>query len=578
MDGVLNIRKEKGFTSFDVVAKLRGILHMKKIGHTGTLDPEAEGVLPVVLGKATKLVDLLTDKQKTYEALMHLGLETDTQDMTGTVLCEKTVEVSEEEVEAVIRGFVGEYKQIPPMYSALKVDGKKLYELAREGKTVERKARTVHFYEIDIKEINLPYVRFSVTCSKGTYIRTLCHDIGQKLGCGGCMEELIRIIQQDVVEFPQVSVSPSVSGIPDTDMTLDNIFAIYACIRKAMINASDSTICLCTPEISLEHLRYLVQIIHEVPYRRLEHLFPLLQNQTTENTLDNLRKICSLKPAMNYENYKPFYYYVSSAESEAKKAGLLPNWLITDHIAIGINFHTAKGIILRDAQQIQLLKNSFIQERKIAKEMLFCSDLNAYVKDVNVMMNEGYVTHNYYIEYSPCLLHLIPLNVLKQQIILDGVEKEQLLSSLFQRIRHMETESMVHIFCISGLRQLMEQGRIAGYPDMLYKPLDPAMRLWLLKSYYQYMLHTPHSCICVKENFVQLPKHISIVCSSNVHNGIAFWNNTSHGLQYYILKESGFSQKLYEFCQFLENGNMAWSQEETLDIIRNMIVEYGGTL
>ena len=192
MDGVIVIRKEKGFTSHDVVAKLRGILHMKKIGHTGTLDPEAEGVLPVVLGKATKLVDLLTDKQKTYEALMHLGLETDTQDMTGTVLCEKTVEVSEEEVEAVIREFVGEYQQIPPMYSALKVDGKKLYELAREGKTVERKARTVHFYEIDIKEINLPYVRFSVTCSKGTYIRTLCHDIGQKLGCGGCMEELTR--------------------------------------------------------------------------------------------------------------------------------------------------------------------------------------------------------------------------------------------------------------------------------------------------------------------------------------------------------------------------------------------------
>ena len=178
--------------------------------------------------------------------------------------------------------------------------------------------------------------------------------------------------------------------------------------------------------------------------------------------------------------------------------------------------------------------------------MLFCSDLNAYVKDVNVMMNEGYVTHNYYIEYSPCLLHLIPLNVLKQQIILDGVEKEQLLSSLFQRIRHMETESMVHIFCISGLRQLMEQGRIAGYPDMLYKPLDPAMRLWLLKSYYQYMLHTPHSCICVKENFVQLPKHISIVCSSNVHNGIAFWNNYKSWIAIlYFKKNPGFSQKSY---------------------------------
>ena len=192
MDGVLNIRKEKGYTSFDVVAKLRGILHMKKIGHTGTLDPEAEGVLPVVLGKATKLVDLLTEKQKTYEALLHLGLETDTQDMTGTVLEEKPVEVTEEEVRTVIRSFLGEQQQIPPMYSALKVDGKKLYELAREGKTVERKPRAVQFYEIEIKKIELPYVRFSVTCSKGTYIRTLCHDIGQKLGCGGCMEELLR--------------------------------------------------------------------------------------------------------------------------------------------------------------------------------------------------------------------------------------------------------------------------------------------------------------------------------------------------------------------------------------------------
>ena len=169
MDGVLVIRKEKGYTSHDVVAKLRGILHMKKIGHTGTLDPDAEGVLPVVLGRATKLVDLLTEKRKTYEALLHLGIETDTQDMTGTVLNEKPVTVSEEEV-----------------------NGKKLYELAREGKTVERKARPVCFYEIEILEMDLPMVRFSVTCSKGTYIRTLCHDIGQKLGCGACMEELTR--------------------------------------------------------------------------------------------------------------------------------------------------------------------------------------------------------------------------------------------------------------------------------------------------------------------------------------------------------------------------------------------------
>ena len=132
MDGVLNVRKEKGFTSHDVVAKLRGILHMKKIGHTGTLDPEAEGVLPVVLGKATRLVDMLTEKEKTYEALLHLGIETDTQDMTGTVLKELPVTVTEEDVKKELESFLGEQQQIPPMYSALKVDGKKLYELARE--------------------------------------------------------------------------------------------------------------------------------------------------------------------------------------------------------------------------------------------------------------------------------------------------------------------------------------------------------------------------------------------------------------------------------------------------------------
>lgn len=192
MDGVLVVRKEKGYTSHDVVAKLRGILHMKKIGHTGTLDPDAEGVLPVVLGKATKLVDLLTEKEKTYEAVMYLGVETDTQDMTGTVLRELPVSVTEEEVAAVAKQFLGEQQQIPPMYSAVKVNGKKLYEFAREGITVERKPRKVCFYQIQILETVFPRVKFSVTCSKGTYIRTLCHDIGRRLGCGACMEELLR--------------------------------------------------------------------------------------------------------------------------------------------------------------------------------------------------------------------------------------------------------------------------------------------------------------------------------------------------------------------------------------------------
>ena len=191
--GIINVYKEKGFTSHDVVAKLRGIVGQKKIGHTGTLDPEATGVLPVCLGKATKLCDLLTDKNKTYEAVLLLGKTTDTQDITGEVLEEKSTEaLTEEKVREAIEGFIGDYEQIPPMYSALKVNGKKLYELAREGKVIERKARPVKILDIQILEIDLPKVRMEVSCSKGTYIRTLCHDIGEKLGCGGCMESLIR--------------------------------------------------------------------------------------------------------------------------------------------------------------------------------------------------------------------------------------------------------------------------------------------------------------------------------------------------------------------------------------------------
>ena len=192
INGVINVYKEAGYTSHDVVAKLRGIFHQKKIGHTGTLDPEAEGVLPVCLGKATRLCDMLADHDKVYEAVLHLGIDTDTQDMTGRILEEKPVNVTEEEVRLCVESFVGEQMQVPPMYSALKVNGKKLYELAREGKEVERTARKVHFYEIEILKMELPFVSIRIHCSKGTYIRTLCHDIGEKLGCGGCMEKLVR--------------------------------------------------------------------------------------------------------------------------------------------------------------------------------------------------------------------------------------------------------------------------------------------------------------------------------------------------------------------------------------------------
>ena len=192
VNGIINVYKEKGYTSFDVVAKLRGIFKMKKIGHTGTLDPDAEGVLPVCLGKATKVCDLLTDKNKEYEAVMLLGKVTDTQDISGKVLAEKAVSVTEKEVREAIESFVGDYMQIPPMYSALKVNGKKLCDLARQGKTVERAARPVRILGIEIMELDLPRVRLRVECSKGTYIRTLCQDIGEKLGCGACMESLLR--------------------------------------------------------------------------------------------------------------------------------------------------------------------------------------------------------------------------------------------------------------------------------------------------------------------------------------------------------------------------------------------------
>lgn len=192
LNGIINIYKEAGFTSHDVVAKMRGICRQKKIGHTGTLDPDATGVLPVCLGSGTKLCDMLTDKDKEYVAELLLGVTTDTQDVTGQVLEERAVEADEEAVREAILSFQGDYMQVPPMYSALKVNGKKLYELAREGKEVERAARPVVIHEIEILEMNLPVIKMRVACSKGTYIRTLCADIGDKLGCGGTMKSLLR--------------------------------------------------------------------------------------------------------------------------------------------------------------------------------------------------------------------------------------------------------------------------------------------------------------------------------------------------------------------------------------------------
>lgn len=231
INGIVNIYKEKGYTSHDVVAVLRKVVGQKKIGHTGTLDPDATGVLPVCLGRATKVCELLTDHDKTYEALLLLGKSTDTQDISGEVLEEKNpAHLTEEEVRSCIESFIGEYDQVPPMYSALKVNGKKLYELAREGKTVERKSRRVQIHGIRILEMNLPHVRMEVDCSKGTYIRTLCHDIGEKLQVGGCMEELERtkvgrFLKEDAVTLDEVRQKMEQGEGAELFTPLDQIFA-----------------------------------------------------------------------------------------------------------------------------------------------------------------------------------------------------------------------------------------------------------------------------------------------------------------------------------------------------------------
>ena len=214
--GMLTVYKEAGYTSSDAVARLRGILRMRKIGHTGTLDPDAVGVLPMCLGNATRICELIADREKEYVAVMRLGVQTDTQDMSGEILREIPEEdipaillhngcLQEAEEEKIIKiekiqsrireaaaAFVGEIDQIPPMYSAVKVNGKRLYDMARKGITVERKPRRITIYALDIEKVELPLVTMRIRCSKGTYIRTLCEDLGNALGTGAAMQSLIR--------------------------------------------------------------------------------------------------------------------------------------------------------------------------------------------------------------------------------------------------------------------------------------------------------------------------------------------------------------------------------------------------
>lgn len=193
MDGIVIVDKPQGWTSQDVTARLRRVFGTRRIGHGGTLDPMATGVLPVFVGRATRAVEFFEHAEKTYETVLRLGITTDTEDMTGTVLTEEKVSFTEEQLQETLAAFRGEILQVPPMYSALKVNGQKLCDLARKGKTVERQPRPITIHELTLVERGENTLRLRVRCSKGTYIRTLCKDIGEYLGCGGCMESLRRV-------------------------------------------------------------------------------------------------------------------------------------------------------------------------------------------------------------------------------------------------------------------------------------------------------------------------------------------------------------------------------------------------
>ncbi len=245
MDGIINVYKEKGWTSHDVVARMRGILRIRKIGHTGTLDPDAEGVLPVCIGRATRLSDMMADETKTYRAVMLLGVVTDTQDASGTVLEKRSADgVTQEQALSAVRSFAGSYHQIPPMYSARKVNGRKLYELARAGKVVEREAKEVQILDICVEKIDLPRVTMTVICSKGTYIRTLCHDIGQRLGCGACMEDLVRTRTgrfriEDSLKLDEIEALRDAGELERRILSLDTVFEDLPPLRAVAGTAGD---------------------------------------------------------------------------------------------------------------------------------------------------------------------------------------------------------------------------------------------------------------------------------------------------------------------------------------------------
>ena len=230
--GIIIVDKPQGWTSQDVAAKLRGVFHERRVGHGGTLDPMATGVLPIFIGRATRGVEFFETAEKEYIAGLRLGLVTNTQDTTGETLAQNPVSVTREQVEQALAGFLGVQQQLPPMYSAVKIGGKKLYELARQGKTVERKPRTIRLLELELLEGEGAEWLFRVRCSKGTYVRTLCHDLGQALGCGGCMSSLQRTKAGDYALAQAVTMEELLAD-PDPEARLlpvDSLFTAYPAV------------------------------------------------------------------------------------------------------------------------------------------------------------------------------------------------------------------------------------------------------------------------------------------------------------------------------------------------------------
>ena len=242
MNGIVIVDKPEGWTSQDVVSKLRGVFKTRRIGHGGTLDPMATGVLPVFVGRATRGVEFFEHADKTYEAVLRLGMTTDTEDTTGTVLEEKPVSITQQEFLAVLEQFRGRIRQVPPMYSALKVNGQKLYDLARQGKEVERKSREITIFRLECLSFDGNSARLLVHCSKGTYIRTLCKDIGQALGCGGCMAALRRVQAGDYSIENAVTLQ-ELTECQDPARYLSPVDTLFSQHEKTVLTANQEKRC-----------------------------------------------------------------------------------------------------------------------------------------------------------------------------------------------------------------------------------------------------------------------------------------------------------------------------------------------